>query len=72
MSIGKARGFLYTLARLLGDVQAVSKGPGAVACRVARRAAGKATGQLFRRFFGWGDNHKGTANDRVSYHRGET
>jgi len=28
MSIGKTRGFLYTLARLLGDVNAVKKGKG--------------------------------------------
>lgn len=52
VSIGKARGFLYALARLLGDVQAVKKGPGAMARRVARRAPGKATGQLLRRLFG--------------------
>lgn len=43
MSIGKTRGFLYTLARLLGDVNAVKKGK--VGKRVARRAAGKATGR---------------------------
>lgn len=43
------RGFLYWLARLLGDVNAVRKGR--VGRRVARRAAGKATGRGFGRFF---------------------
>ena len=47
MSIGKTRGFLYTLARLLGDVNAVKKGK--VGKRVARRAAGKATGRTLRK-----------------------
>jgi len=42
MSINRTRGFLYWLARLLGDVNAVQKGK--VGKRVARRAAGKATG----------------------------
>jgi len=47
MSIGKTRGFLYTLARLLGDANAVKKGK--VGKRVARRAAGKATGRTLRK-----------------------
>lgn len=42
MSTGKTRGFLYTLARFLGDVDAVKKGK--VGRRAGRRAAGKATG----------------------------
>ena len=46
MSINKTRGFLYWLARLLGDVNAVQKGK--VGKRVARRAAGKATGRTLR------------------------
>ncbi len=49
MSIGKTRSFLYGLARLLGDVQAVSKGK--VGRRIARRASGKITGRLFRKLF---------------------
>jgi len=49
MSIGKTRGFLYTLARLLGDINAVKKGK--VGKRVARRAAGKATGRTFGKLF---------------------
>ena len=47
MSIGKTRGFLYWLARLLGDVNAVQKDK--VGKRVARRAAGKATGRTLRK-----------------------
>jgi hypothetical protein len=42
------RGFLYTLARLLGDIQAVQRGPKAVVKRLERRAAGRATGRLLR------------------------
>jgi hypothetical protein len=52
MSINKTRGLLYWLARLLGDVNAVKRGP--VGRRIGRRAAGKLTGRglgrLFRRF----------------------
>jgi hypothetical protein len=44
------RSFLYFLARLIGDLQAARKGR--VGKRIARRAAGKATGRLFRKFFG--------------------
>ncbi len=43
------RSFLYALARLLGDVNAVKKGK--VGRRVARRAAGKATGRAFKSLF---------------------
>ena len=49
MSINKTRGFLYTLAKLLGDVNAVQKGK--VGRRIGRRAAGKATGRAFKKFF---------------------
>ena len=49
MSINKTRSFLYRLARLLGDANAVSKGR--VPRRIGRRAAGKATGRLLRRLF---------------------
>ncbi len=52
MSINKTRGILYTLARLLGDFQAISSGnPKKMGKRVARRAAGKATGRAFRKLF---------------------
>ncbi|HHW19255.1 MAG TPA: hypothetical protein GXX30_10255 [Firmicutes bacterium] len=44
--ISQVRGLLYSLARLLGDIQAISKGSKATAKRTARRAAGKATGRM--------------------------
>ena len=43
------RGFLYALARFLGDLNAVKKGR--VGRRVARRLAGKATGRGLGRLF---------------------
>lgn len=49
MSINKTRGFLYSLARFLGDVNAVKKGK--VGKRILRRAAGKATGRGLWRLF---------------------
>jgi len=45
----RLRGFLYWLAKLLGDVSAVKRGR--VGRRVGRRAAGKVTGRMFRRWF---------------------
>ncbi|NMB40943.1 MAG: hypothetical protein GX996_03300 [Firmicutes bacterium] len=52
MSVNKTRGFLYTIARLLGDFQALSSGnPRKIAKRAARRVTGKATGRAFRRIF---------------------
>lgn len=50
MSINRTRGFLYTLARVLGDVQAVRKGRVGrrVGRRVAGRIAGRGMGRLFR------------------------
>jgi len=44
------RSFLYKLARLLGDVNAVKRGR--VGRRVGRRAAGRGLGQLLRKLFG--------------------
>lgn len=44
------RNLLYTLAKLLGDVNAVKRGK--VGKRVARRAAGKATGRGLGKLFG--------------------
>jgi len=41
------RSSLYKVARLMGDVNAVKKGK--VSKRVARRAAGKATGRTLRK-----------------------
>jgi len=49
MSIGKTRGFLYRLARLLGDVNAVQKGK--IGRRIARRTAGKLTGRGLWKLF---------------------
>ncbi len=49
MSISKTRGFLYWLARLLGDINAVRRGR--VGRRIARRAAGKATGRGLGKLF---------------------
>jgi len=43
------RRFLYLLARLLGDVNAVRRGT--VGKRIARRVAGKITGRGLRRLF---------------------
>jgi len=43
------RAFLYWLAKLLGDLNALGKGR--VGRRVGRRVAGKLTGKLFRNIF---------------------
>ena len=52
MSINKNRGLLYKLAKLLGDISAVSSGkPSKVTKRVTRRITGKATGKVFRKIF---------------------
>jgi hypothetical protein len=50
-TISQTRSVLYGLAKLLGDIAAVSKGPKATGKRIARRAAGKATGRLLGRLF---------------------
>ncbi|NLY50932.1 MAG: hypothetical protein GX062_08035 [Firmicutes bacterium] len=50
-AISQTRSVLYGLARLLGDIQAVSKGPKAMAKRAGRRLAGKATGRALGRLF---------------------
>jgi len=48
--INKTRGILYKLAKLLGDLSAISsRKPGKAAKRVTRRITGKATGKLFRK-----------------------
>ena len=46
-SINATRSILYTIAKLLGDLNAIQKGR--VGRRLGRRVAGKATG----RFLGW-------------------
>jgi hypothetical protein len=40
------RNLLYALARLLGDLNAISRGPEAIARRVVRKS-------LYRTLFGW-------------------
>ncbi|MBE2279088.1 MAG: hypothetical protein IAE91_01750 [Ignavibacteriaceae bacterium] len=50
MSINKTRSFLYRLAKILGDVNAVQKGK--IGERVVRRASGKATGNLLGKLMG--------------------
>jgi hypothetical protein len=51
-AISALRSLLYTLARLLGDISAVRRGPEAMVKRLARQQAGKITdrwlGKLFR------------------------
>lgn len=49
MSINKTRGFLYWLAKMLGDVNAVKKGK--VGKRIGRRVAGKVTGRGLGKLF---------------------
>jgi hypothetical protein len=44
------RGWLYLIARTMGDVNAVKRGR--VGRRIGRRIAGKATGKAFRKLFG--------------------
>ena len=47
MTIGKLRSILYTVARLLGDVNAVRRGR--VRERIANRIAGRIAGRALRR-----------------------
>ena len=47
--MARFRGLLCTLAKLMGDYNAVKKGK--VGQRVGRRATGKATGKAMRKFF---------------------
>ncbi|MDK2855977.1 MAG: hypothetical protein PWQ41_1778 [Bacillota bacterium] len=49
--ISALRSGLYGLARLLGDIQAVSRGPKATAKRAARRIAGKAVSRMLGKLF---------------------
>jgi len=47
--MSKTRSFLYFLAKLLGDFEAVKKGK--VGKRIARRAGGKLAGRGVRKIF---------------------
>jgi hypothetical protein len=49
LTLNKSRGFLYLLAKLLGDFQAARKGR--IGSRIARRVAGRATGKGLGRLF---------------------
>ena len=50
--INKTRDILYKLAKLLGDLSAISSSkPGKAAKRITRRATGKATGRALRKLF---------------------
>jgi len=47
--IGKTRNTPYKTARILGDIQAISKGKAGK--RILRRLAGRATGRLLEKIF---------------------
>ena len=53
MTISQFRGKLYALAKILGDLQALThKNPGkAIPKRIGRRIAGKLTGRLMGKLF---------------------
>ena len=52
MSINKTRGVLYQIAKLLGDVSAITSGsPKKMVKRAGRRTVGKATGRAMRKLF---------------------
>lgn len=48
--MNKFRGFLYTLGKILGDINAVNKGTVGkrIGRRIVGRAAGKGIGKLFK------------------------
>jgi hypothetical protein len=48
-TMNQTRGWLYRIARIMGDVQAVQRGR--VGQRVGRRVTGRATGRAMRRLF---------------------
>lgn len=43
------RSFFYSLARLLGDLNAIRRGPSAMLRRAARKAAGRVAGRFIGR-----------------------
>ncbi|UQD52675.1 hypothetical protein C0971_12025 [Bacillus methanolicus] len=49
ITINQFRKFLYTLAKFLGDVNAIQKGT--IGKRIVRRIAGKITGRLLGKLF---------------------
>lgn len=52
ITISKIRTVLYTTAKILGDVQAISsKDPNKIKKRFGRRILGKITGRMMGKFF---------------------
>ncbi len=49
--ISGLRSWLYWAARLMGDAQAIERGPGAVCRRIGRRLVGKMAGKTLWRLF---------------------
>jgi hypothetical protein len=49
--MGSLRRLLYQLASLLGDVNAISKGPNAIAKRIVRKTVTRKAGKLMNRLF---------------------
>jgi hypothetical protein len=49
--ISAVRTVPYTLAKLLGDLSALSKGANAIVKRLARREAGRMTAQVLGKWF---------------------
>ncbi len=45
------RSFLYWLARFMGDINAIQRGPSAIVKRIGRRVAGGVTGRLLGKLF---------------------
>lgn len=52
MSIRPMRSGLYRTARLLGDLQALARGPRAAAKRIQRRLLGRMAARIIRRVVG--------------------
>jgi len=50
LTVGKVRTALYKVARVLGDVQALRRGPRAMVRRVERRVVGRLVGRFLGRF----------------------
>jgi hypothetical protein len=49
--INAIRGWLYWMARFLGDVNAIQRGPHAIEQRVERRLVGRLAGRFLGRLF---------------------
>lgn len=49
MTFNQFRRFLYGLARVMGDINAISRGPRAMGTRLIRKAAGRAFGRIIGR-----------------------